>query len=144
MSRAKCPKKRLLAHARGEDECWLWPGADSGNGYGRISVDGKTRATHIVAYELFTGTRVPPGMVLDHQCRNRLCYNPRCLKPIPGIVNTLIGEGPTAANALKTHCCRGHELAGENLITRTREGRRPSRECRACRRMRGRAQEMCV
>ena len=142
--KCKCPVDRLMPYIRGENECWIWPGADSGNGYGRISVNGKTRATHIVAYELITGTRVPPGMVLDHQCRNRLCYNPRCLKPIPGIVNTLIGEGPTAANALKTHCCRGHELAGENLITRTREGRRPSRECRACRRMRGRAQEMCV
>ncbi len=134
----KCPKERLLVHARDEDECWLWPGADSGNGYGRISVDGKTRATHIVAYELFTGTRVPEGMVLDHKCRNRACYNPKCLKPIPGVDNTLIGEGPTALNARKTHCLRGHELVGDNLITRVRNGR-TNRECRACKQMRAAA-----
>ena len=83
MSRKKCAKVRLLVHARGDDECWEWPGADSGNGYGRISVDGKTRATHIVAYELFTGTRVPDGMVLDHTCRNRACFNPGHLKDRP-------------------------------------------------------------
>ena len=134
----KCPKVRLLAHARSEDECWLWPGADSGNGYGRISVDGKTRATHIVAYELFTGTRVPRGMVLDHKCRNRACYNPKCLKPIPGVDNTLIGEGPTAKNARKTHCHRGHEFTEENTIERIRNGR-VNRECRICKKMRAAA-----
>lgn len=115
--------------------CIIWLGSDSGNGYGRISVKGKTRATHIVAYELTTGRKVPKGMVLDHKCGNRLCFNVECLKPIPGVVNTLIGNGPTAINALKTHCLRGHELAGDNLITRVRNGRQ-SRECRACRRLR--------
>jgi hypothetical protein len=130
-----------MVYVGGEDECWIWPGADSGNGYGRISVDGKTRATHIVAYELFTGKRVPRGWVLDHRCRNRGCYNPRHLKPVPGVVNTLIGEGPTAINALKTHCLRGHELAGANLITRIRNGRK-NRECRTCRRNRDKTREV--
>jgi hypothetical protein len=135
MAKRKCPKKRLMAHARGEDDCWEWPGADSGNGYGRISVDGKTRATHIVAYELFTGERVPDDCVLDHTCRNRACFNPRHLKPIPGVENTLIGEGPTALNARKTECIRGHEFTEENTLKRIRNGR-TNRECRACKQMR--------
>ena len=118
-----------------ESACWVWSGADSGNGYGRISVKGKTRATHIVAWELMKGERVPEGMVLDHQCLNRRCCTPEHLQPIPGIVNTLIGEGPTAKNALKTHCLRGHEFNEENTIVRVRNGRK-SRECRACRKER--------
>jgi hypothetical protein len=128
---------RLISRRNVVEGCWIWEGADSGNGYGRISVNGKTRAVHIVSYEFFTGQKVPKGMVLDHKCNNRMCYNPKCLKPIPGVVNTLIGEGPTAKNALKTHCIRGHELSGENLITRVRNGR-PTRECRECRRIRAR------
>jgi hypothetical protein len=132
VAKPKCVVERLVAHAKSEDECWGWPGSDSGNGYGRISVNGKTRATHIVMWELYHGELVPEGMVLDHKCRNRLCYNPSHLRPIPGVENTLIGEGPTAKNARKTHCKRGHELAGDNLITRERNGRQ-HRECKACR-----------
>ena len=111
--------------------CMLWQGADSGNGYGRISVGGKTRATHIVAYELFVGP-VPRGMVLDHTCRNRLCFNPKCLVPRTNLENVLMGKGPTAVNARKEFCLRGHKLEGKNLITRVRGGR-THRECRECR-----------
>lgn len=119
------------------NDCLIWEAADSGNGYGRVSVYGKTRATHIVAWEISNGKRIPEGMVLDHKCNRRSCYNPRCLKPIPGVVNTLIGEGPTAVNALKTRCLRGHDLTGDNLITRVRNGR-THRECRACKKIRAR------
>lgn len=137
MAKAKCVVDRLIVHARDEDECWEWPGADSGNGYGRISVDGETRATHIVMWELYNGRRVPKGHVVDHECRNRACFNPRHLRAIPGVDNTLIGEGPTAKNARKTHCINGHEFNEENTIMRVRNGRK-SRECRACKSHRSR------
>lgn len=119
-----------------DSECMLWSGANSGNGYGRIYVDGKTRATHILSYELFVGP-VPKGKVLDHTCRNRACFNPGHLDPKTSRENTLIGEGPTAKNARKTHCLRGHELLGSNLITRVRNGY-TSRECRQCKKDRRR------
>ena len=135
MARTKCVVERLVVHARGEDECWEWPGADSGNGYGRISVDGKTRATHIVMWELFHGKHKPKDKVLDHRCRNRKCFNPHHLRLIPMLDNTLIGEGPTAKNARKTHCLRGHEFNKSNTIVRVRNGRN-TRECRACRKER--------
>lgn len=119
-----------------ESACWVWQGADSGNGYGRISVDGKTRAVHILVYEIYIGP-VPRGLVLDHDCRNRLCCNPEHLIPRTNLENTLIGEGPTAVNARKTFCKRGHPFVGDNVIERIRNGR-IHRECRACKNRRAR------
>lgn len=115
-------------------ECWIWVGAESGNGYGRISIGGRTRATHIVVYEALVGP-VPEDKVLDHDCRNRLCCNPWHLTPRTALENTLLGEGPTAINARKTECIRGHKFTVANTIVRVRDGR-PRRECRECRRMR--------
>ena len=131
-----CVVDRLLKHAPPTlEECWVWKGSDSGNGYGRISVNGKTRATHIVAWELYHGEIAPKDMVLDHTCRNRACFNPKHLRPLDVVTNTLIGEGPTAKNARKTHCLRGHAFDEEITIVRVRNGR-TSRECRACKRER--------
>lgn len=120
-----------------EEPCHIWEGADSGNGYGRISVDGETKATHIVTYEMEKGP-VPPGKLLDHICQNRLCRNPSHLDPKTPLENTLIGRGPTAKNARKTECKRGHPLTGENLITRERNGR-THRECGLCKKLRAKS-----
>jgi len=128
------PFDRIKARITAKGECWIWPGADSGNGYGRISVRGRTKATHIVVYEQLKGP-IPKGMVLDHTCLNRLCCNPNHLDPKTPLSNTLIGNGPTAHNARKKECKRGHPLEGENLIKRVRNGR-VHRECRECKNMR--------
>jgi hypothetical protein len=82
---------------------------------------------HRAAYELAHGP-VPPGMVLDHRCRERTCINPAHLEPVPNRENVLRGVGPSAVNARKTACKRGHPLAGPNLY-RMPDGRR---QCRAC------------
>jgi hypothetical protein len=39
----------------------------------------------------------------------------------------LRGEAPTAVNARKTHCPKGHELTGNNLVAS-----KPGRQCRIC------------
>lgn len=54
-------------------------------------------------------------MVLDHLCRVRGCVNPAHLEIVDNTTNILRGEGPTAQNARKTHCKRGHELNAENV-----------------------------
>jgi len=65
--------------------CWNWKGPTSGNGrgggYGRMSLDGQTVATHIVMFTNFYGF-VPGKKQIDHKCRNRLCCNPDHLEMV--------------------------------------------------------------
>jgi hypothetical protein len=64
---------------------------------------------------------------LDHLCRNPACVRPDHLEAVTARENTLRGIGPTAVNALKTHCVHGHEFTPEN--TRMKGIRRVCREC---------------
>jgi len=65
--------------------CYLWKGNTSGTGrgggYGRISIDGQTSATHIVIYACFFGY-IPGKKQIDHLCNNRLCCNPKHLEMV--------------------------------------------------------------
>lgn len=113
----------------GESECWEWTGAHNRNGYGTFRVGGAGTSpaqAHRYSYELLVGP-IPPGLSLDHLCRNRGCVNPSHLEPVTGRVNTLRGVSFAAENAAKTHCLRGHEFTPENIIPRAK-----ARQCRAC------------
>lgn len=67
------------------------------------------------------------GKTIDHLCRNRGCVNPLHLQAVPMRENTLRGFGPSAENARKTHCKRGHEFTPEN--TYLHDGRRICKQC---------------
>jgi hypothetical protein len=77
---------------------------------------------------------IPRGMTLDHICRNRDCCNPAHLEPVTVKENILRGDSLSARNARKTHCHRGHPLAGDNLSLPPSGGRK----CKACGRERKR------
>lgn len=113
---------------RGTDECWVWTGFRHPKGYGYFRVDGRSLAAHRVAYELCVAP-IPDGLTIDHLCRNRACVNPAHLEPVTMIVNVLRGEGPTAENARKTHCIRGHPFDEENTYWFN-----GGRTCRICQR----------
>jgi len=133
-------EKRLLARRTVcETGCWEWIGGTNGVGYGMIRVgsmvDG-TRArvlTHRLAYQLWRG-QIPKGLVLDHLCRNRICFNPHHLEAVTMAENLYRGQSPTAVNKRSTHCVLGHPLSGENLIKRKGTKSRPNgaRRCRTC------------
>ena len=60
-----------------ESGCWLWLGAVSTNGYGRIKV-GRDRAVkyaHRLFYAHHVG-EIPDEMSVLHRCDTRLCVNP--------------------------------------------------------------------
>ncbi len=58
--------------------CLLWSGATRGGKYGVITVDGKARDAHRVAWAEFIG-RVPLGMYVCHSCDVPRCCNPNHL-----------------------------------------------------------------
>lgn len=110
-----------------ETGCWVWTGYVGHSGYGQLEFRGKKYTAHRVVYESAVG-EVPPGLVLDHLCRNRACVNPDHLEPVTHRVNILRGVSPSADHARMTHCTRGHELTPENLYIRSC-GRRACRPC---------------
>lgn len=63
--------------------CHTWTGPTSGEGrgggYGRISINSQTCATHIVVFTHYFGY-IPGNKQVDHKCRNRLCCNPEHLE----------------------------------------------------------------
>lgn len=107
--------------------CHEWIAGINRYGYGKFKYKGKTLIAHRFSYEHRIGT-IPTGLTLDHLCRVRHCVNPDHLEPVPAAENILRGESVSAQNARRTHCKRGHELAGSNLRMDP-TGRRICRNC---------------
>jgi HNH endonuclease len=113
--------------------CLLWQGRVSRDGYGRISVDGRTRQVHRVTWELFNGP-IPEGLEPDHLCRVRRCAAPDHLELVTHRENMLRGQTIAAFNAAKTRCPSGHPYDALNTAIRANGDRR----CLECDRIRGR------
>lgn len=79
------PKPRTLAERfiafispEPNSGCWLWTGAASRCGYGRVGVGGKhggMMPAHRAAWTIFRGS-IPAGFEVGHRCDTRLCVNP--------------------------------------------------------------------
>lgn len=134
MKAGEDPMRRIVAQIRVDGTCWTWTGPRSSGGYAAIGTQDRKLTGHRYMYERLVGP-IPAGLTLDHLCRNRACINPAHLEPVTHRENTLRGIGPTAINARKTHCTRGHMLEGDGVLVRS--GSR--RECLACRRIRDNA-----
>jgi hypothetical protein len=65
------------------DGCWLWTGKIDDNGYGRT---GKEHSMHRRVFSRITGEMLS-GLVLCHQCNNRMCVNPHHLLPANELIN---------------------------------------------------------
>lgn len=117
--------------------CWIWLRALSGSGYGYFHAsDGSgqkptMRSAHRESYKCFVGP-IPPGLQLDHLCRNRACINPAHLEPVTGQENSLRGIN---LHRIKTHCPQGHPYTPGNLRADPKHGRRL---CLTCHRIRER------
>jgi HNH endonuclease len=132
-------------------DCWEWGAAHfQQTGYALLCIkssDSKWRPTvaHRIAYELFIAD-IPPGLVIDHLCRNRGCVNPWHMEPVTHAVNNLRGliaagliprDPETLQAAQLMHwsvpgwdgrCHNGHLITPETTYTRS-DGRR---ECLIC------------
>lgn len=126
--------------------CWLWDGVWDTPGYAFIHLNRRQMAHtsanlrrtrgHRLSYELSCGP-IPPKHDVDHLCRVRCCVNPAHLEPVTERENTLRSPITLAGeNHRKTHCNRGHELSGWNLIVLPSKGTpgqmHERRACRTC------------
>ena len=64
---------------RSEDECWLYTGYVSPDGYGHITINYKDTQAHAAAFISVNGP-VTSGKLVMHQCNVRSCCNPKHLK----------------------------------------------------------------
>lgn len=116
--------------------CWNWAAGKNGKGYGYMTVSGKQRPAHRLAFEA-AYTKIPKDLVIDHKCRNRGCVNPEHLRIVTPKQNALENNsGKSAENIVKTHCVNGHEFTPANTIVKWRDARHRHmrRVCRTCQR----------
>lgn len=122
-------RERLLSRLIIEPEtgCLLWTGALSVDGYGRITVNYRSREVHRIMWEMSEGP-VPDGLVLDHVrargCTNRHCASIAHLEPVTNRTNLLRGTSVSAVNAVKERCPCGRRYDATN--------NRGARICRTC------------
>ena len=81
---------RFWSKVNKSDSCWEWTGLTVGNGYGRFwdANTGRMALAHRLAYEMVRGA-IPPGLHIDHLCRNRKCVNPEHLEAVTQRVNNM-------------------------------------------------------
>jgi hypothetical protein len=72
------PEQRLRDRTDKSGECWIWRGGTGRGGYGKITVAGRTQATHRLAWEIEHGP-IPDGMNVLHRCDNPPCVRPEHL-----------------------------------------------------------------
>jgi hypothetical protein len=60
------------------DQCWPWIASQTDSGYGRLKVGKHYERAHRLVWELLNGP-IPDGLVVRHNCDNKLCCNPEHL-----------------------------------------------------------------
>jgi hypothetical protein len=124
------------SHVFKTETCWIWRASTNPKGYGTFYRGDRLVGAHRFAYEITYGA-IPPGMEIDHLCRNRSCVNPTHLQVVTHEEN--LKRSPdtvTVKNMAKTHCERGHAFVPGNVYIYTHPNGRTSRQCRPCSRRR--------
>lgn len=67
--------KRFWAKVNKENDCWLWMGAKSNDGYGWMRYDHQMIRVHRLSWKLAFGD-IPDGLWVLHKCDVPLCVNP--------------------------------------------------------------------
>lgn len=113
--------------------CRIWGRALNSRGYGLICTgDGSSTTANRVALAIALGRGIERGHESDHLCFNTACVEAKHLREVTPLTNNRCSRNPCAINLRKTHCKRGHALAGDNLIIKIKRSGSPMRNCRIC------------
>lgn len=107
--------------------CMRWISHFNNCGYGRFCYAYRQILAHRFAYRVWV-SEIPEGLTLDHLCGHPWCVAPDHLEPATQRTNILRRTAPSAINATKTHCIRGHEFNEANTRILPNGGR----QCRQC------------
>lgn len=127
-------------------DCIEWTKARSEAGYGVFTKQGRLFYAHRVAWAEANGVdpvEMTRDMIIRHSCDNPGCVNPEHLSL--GTQSDNMQEchdrgRANNANAVKTHCVRGHEFTPENTYIYVYPDRAgPTRRCKTCTRLRKKA-----
>ena len=114
------------------DGCWVWQGSYHHQGYGLLSIGGKTSKVHRVGWSMIYGD-IPEGLHVCHSCDNPPCWKP-ChlfLGTVSDNMRDSVQKGRHWERS-KTHCPQGHPYDVAN--TYEYKGKR---SCKACVKARG-------
>lgn len=95
-----------------DSDCWEWTGSRDAKGYGFISVNGRTRRVHIVAWELATGRKLRKGYTLQHKCRNPSCWRPSHVEVMSRSRNTADGNRNNPRSTEKARAVKAAKVVG--------------------------------
>ena len=114
-------------------QCWLWTASTDSKGYGCFNNGMKMVRAHQFSFIQTKGI-IAEGLELDHLCRRRNCVNPDHLESITHRENVLRSRGPSALNAQKTSCPKGHAYDLLNTLSHKNGAIRRCRRCEQNRR----------
>ena len=113
--------------------CWNWTELLTNNGYGQFSIKGKAVRAHRWIFQRVFG-ELPKDILVCHKCDNPKCVRPDHLfagTSQDNNIDTVKKQRYVSANAMKTHCKRGHSF-DEHSRPKTNSKGGIGRFCKKC------------